>query len=271
MHPTSRSTTARVDLASGDTVNIGRRLVQRWTTAFGPRVTGFPTSSNRASSFHLRWLGLPPDDRVVEASATLEIVEPPAVPQLYFWALQASFVDGTPIVRCRPSRPAMALSSPRWHCGQLGRVRRRPAASSTGRCRSCRAPPATRTPGTSAGSRAARTACRSVPARGTGDWRGSVDGHVVRELHGGGTGLADMMVWSEVFARCDDRSGRGAMERLHGQDAQPARSRPDRLAVSYQSKLDGGCDNTTVVVDGDGGADHERGRVRFRPAPCCRL
>src|SRR5690349_12962684 len=55
------------------------------------RTTGFPTSSNRASSMHLWWTPAPPP--ATEVSVVLEIVEPPAVPHLYFWALQASFVD----------------------------------------------------------------------------------------------------------------------------------------------------------------------------------
>src|SRR5688572_33269309 len=41
---------------------------------------------------HLRWD--PPPRPVLEVSVTLEVVEPPIVHELYFWALQVSFVDG---------------------------------------------------------------------------------------------------------------------------------------------------------------------------------
>src|SRR4051794_31305408 len=56
------------------------------------RVTGHPTSSNRASSMHLRWD--PPPASVLNVAVTLEVVEPPVVDELYFWAFQVSFVDG---------------------------------------------------------------------------------------------------------------------------------------------------------------------------------
>src|SRR5580765_6989789 len=56
------------------------------------RVRGYPTSSNRASSMHLRWERVPRSLR--EVAVTLEVVEPPVVDELYFWALQVSFVDG---------------------------------------------------------------------------------------------------------------------------------------------------------------------------------
>ena len=56
----------------------------------GGRVTGDPPSGNGASSFHLFW-DLPGEFAAV--SATVEVVIAPTVPRLYFWALQASFVE----------------------------------------------------------------------------------------------------------------------------------------------------------------------------------
>src|SRR5436190_306010 len=56
------------------------------------RVRGRATSSNRASSMHLWWEPGPRSLR--EVAVTLEVVEPPVVDELYFWALQVSFVDG---------------------------------------------------------------------------------------------------------------------------------------------------------------------------------
>src|SRR6056297_1813035 len=52
-----------------------------------PRTTGRPPSSNGASSFHLGWV-LDGADHVTDVSVTLEVVTPPTVPRLYFWALQ---------------------------------------------------------------------------------------------------------------------------------------------------------------------------------------
>ncbi len=70
-----------------------------WRDWFGgarrPRfdgTTGRPTSSNGASSFHLFWeVGGGP---WTAAEAVLEVVDPPTVPELHFWALQVSFTGG---------------------------------------------------------------------------------------------------------------------------------------------------------------------------------
>ena len=51
----------------------------------GPRTTGFPPSPNGASSFHLIWTPAP-DEALVEVAAVLEVLVPPAVDRLYFWA-----------------------------------------------------------------------------------------------------------------------------------------------------------------------------------------
>jgi len=65
----------------------------------GPCVAGPPRSSNGASSFHLFW-EMPRTSqasRLIEVSAVLEVLEPPQVPSLYFWAMQVDFEeDGLP-------------------------------------------------------------------------------------------------------------------------------------------------------------------------------
>src|SRR5437763_4847988 len=55
------------------------------------RTHGFPPSGNGASSFHLGWRLPPGADHLVSASGTLEVLTPPAVDHLYFWALQVAF------------------------------------------------------------------------------------------------------------------------------------------------------------------------------------
>ena len=57
-----------------------RSLVQ---ALIGRRDSGRPTSANGASSFHL-WWEMPPSAPLVEVSAVLEVVVPPAVDSLYF-------------------------------------------------------------------------------------------------------------------------------------------------------------------------------------------
>jgi len=56
----------------------------------GPRVRGRPTSANGASSLHLFWDLAGPLSSV---SVDLTVMEAPTVQELYFWALQADFVD----------------------------------------------------------------------------------------------------------------------------------------------------------------------------------
>ena len=64
-------------------------------TGGGPRAAGPPRSSNGASSFHLIW-EMPRTaaaSRLVEVSAVLEVLVPPRVSSLYFWALQVDFEE----------------------------------------------------------------------------------------------------------------------------------------------------------------------------------
>src|SRR6478672_1424945 len=179
-------------------MSLRRVLARRWSDAFGPRTSGFPTSSNRASSFHLRWLGLPVDGSLIEASVTLEIVTPPVVPHLYFWALQASLVDGSQAfgaghlgLQWYPAHPGGTAVN--WGGYDASGRELGGTASSL--------PSATGNPNTRDFPWEPSRPYRLAISAGTqpGEWQGSVDGQVVRELHAGGTGLTDVMVWSEVF------------------------------------------------------------------------
>jgi hypothetical protein len=69
-----------------------RSFLERISRIGEQRVTGPPTSSNGASSFHLFWDVAPKP--LIEVAATIEVIEPPTVDKLYFWALQANFQDG---------------------------------------------------------------------------------------------------------------------------------------------------------------------------------
>ena len=209
------------------------------------RLRGYPTSSNRASSMHLRWDPSPPP--VLEVAVTLEIVEPPVVDELYFWALQASFLDagrhlgaahlGLQWYSPHPGSTAVNWGGYRDGAGELdGEPSTLPSATSNPNTRDFTWRP--------------RTPYR-LRIRGDGDgwWTGSVtdvttqETTTVRRLHGGGDALAHPIVWSEVFARCDDPS-----VIVRWSDFAPT---PSRLRPSYQSHVDGGCANTTSQRDGD--------------------
>ncbi len=243
-------------------MTFGGWLSRRWSSAVGPRRGGFPTSSNGASSFHLRWRGLPVDQSIVEASVTLEIVVPPALPHLYFWALQASFVDGT-----RPGGAGhLGLQWYSAHPG--GTAVNWGGYDAAGRELGGTAPELPSAPGNPNTRdflwRPGRPYRLAISAgMQPGSWRGSVDGRVVRELHGNGTALAELMVWSEVFAQCDDPSVVVRWSDFSVR-TQAGTARPDRLEVSYQSRLDGGCANTSVRV-GDGVAEQVTNVDRTTP------
>ncbi len=251
----------------------------------GPRTTGFPQSSNGASSFHLRWHL---DDHAVapirSASVVLEVVGPPRVPRLYFWALQVDVADahgrragGAHLgLQWHPDHPGStavnwggydqdgtvlhgsdsalpsALHNPHtrdfaWESGRPYRLTVEPA------------PPEDQ-PGTErAGS--VLTA-----------WRGSVtdldtgERTVVRDLYAWGDRITGVIMWSEVFARCDDPQVAVRWSDAGVATATGEELRPRGFGVNYQSDPDGGCANTTSVPDSGFRADgalHEPGRGGF--------
>lgn len=71
---------------------------------------------------------------------------------------------------------------------------------------------------------------------------------VVRSLNGGGDRLALPMIWSEVFAQCDAPPSAVVWSRPEGVLLDGAIWRPDSYSVTYQREEDGGCSNTSVAV-----------------------
>ena len=66
---------------------------------------------------------------------------------------------------------------------------------------------------------------------------------------GPGDDLVSPIVWSEVFAACDEPSVTVRWSGLHAITHNGTVVEPDRLQVTYQSHADGGCANTDVTVD----------------------
>lgn len=217
------------------------------------RIRGYPTSSNGASSLHLAWDA--PAAR--EVSAVLEIVHPPTVDDLYFWALQASFVD-------RGRRVGGAHLGLQWYSRHPGSTAvnwggYRDGASLRGSNVSRELagepsplPSATGNPNTRDFPWHPNRRYRlRIHGEGDGWWTGEVTDlttdvtTVVRRLDGGGTALASPVVWSEVFARCDAPS---TTVRWSDLSPRPA----TKLRQSYQSHVDGGCANTASIPDGNG-------------------
>jgi hypothetical protein len=237
-------------------------------------VAGTPPSANGASSFHLGWV-LPdlPAAPLTEASVTLEVVEPPAVPRLYFWALQVDLAD--------PSgrRSAGAHLGLQWHPQHPGSTAVNWGGYRTGGGELAGSgsslPSALRNVNTRdlawLPARGYRLTVRRVPDGGRGGqaWRGSVrdlvtgDEVVVRDLFSDGDRIVGVTMWSEVFARCDDPT---TMVRWSDPSVATADGQvlaPGRLSVNYQSDAQGGCANTDSDVD-DLGAVQRTTTTRVR-------
>ena len=241
-----------------------------------------PRSSNGASSFHLFW-EMPrgaADERLVEASATLEVLEPPRVSSLYFWALQVDFADEHGTI---------------WGGGHTGLQwnRRFPEGTAVNwggyasQERGGAVLPGSRPdlfafpgdPNTTAFAWQTRRSYRlriDRSPKSEGAWRAAVtdletgETTVIRELwhpdagpddggrstHGGGRlgkgYLVRPMVWAEVFAACDAPSVTVRWTDLVAVGEKSGSMRPQAVVVNYQSRREGGCANTSVRRDGDG-------------------
>ena len=222
--------------------------------AVNPRLTGPPTSSNRASSFHARWELPPVQLRAV--SIVLEIVSGPSQPSLYFWALQASFRQGaTPLgaghigLQHHPSHPGSgAVNWGGYHDRSRGGGELDGSISAL--------PSALGNPNTfDYPWQPGRPYRLEINSHAPGHWQGSITDlasdvrTVVRELYVDADHLVSPMVWSEVFADCDAppvviRWSSPSAVSTAGQFVTPA-----AVSLSYQSERNGGCSNTSTTIE----------------------
>ncbi|MEM7340847.1 MAG: hypothetical protein AAF467_19475 [Actinomycetota bacterium] len=230
-----------------------RSLLDRFRSATQPpqRLTGPPTSSNRASSFHLFWEIAP--EPLVEVEATIEVIEPPSVPELYFWALQVTFTErGMPRggahfgLQHHPSYPdSGAVNWGGYHTGGpelSGSTSALPSALDNVNTRTYPWAP----------HRRYRYRIHRSPDRG---WRGSITDlesgidTVVRDLWVEADALDAPMVWTEAFCDCDHPPAgiRWTDFRAIGTSGREFTSTAVRL--NYQSYADGGCATSSTVVE----------------------
>ncbi len=243
-------------------------------SATADRVAGDPPSANGASSLHLRW-DLPPSARrpgFREVSVTLEVLEPPTVDRLYFWALQADVVDGS------GRRAGGAHLGLQWHPRYPGAT-----AANWG--------------GYDADGRELRGSASSLPsalgnvntrnllwrpstpyrlriyrvdlAGSAPVWRGSITGPdgvevVIRDLYPDADRIDAAVMWSEVFARCDQPTVAVRWSDPAAVALDNTTIRPEQLSVNYQSHSDGGCANTDSSID-DVGVVQRTGVARSTP------
>lgn len=227
------------------------------------RVRGRPRSSNGASSLHLRWVwdGGEPSD-LVEVSAALTVLDPTPNDDLRFWALQASFVQGGRShgaghvgLQRHAGHPAGGAANWGGYGAGGGEL-----AGSESPLPSARGNPNTRDFAWEVG-RTYRLAIRASAA----GWAGFVDDVGLRRLDAGGDRLGGVVVWSEVFARCDDPPHAVRWSDLIGRSAAGAVVAPVGVAVNYQAWSAGGCTNTDAWSDATGGVVQRTGVRRSTP------
>jgi hypothetical protein len=209
-----------------------------------------------ASSFHLFWQGVPDD--VVGAAATVEVLEPPTVDELYFWALQVSFRSGSSQtggahigLQHHPSYPGAGAVN--WGgyddvVGGIieGTVSELPSALGNANTRTYPWQP--------------RRRYRYEVSRGdSGWWQGDItdletgDMTRVRELNGHDADrLGGLMVWSEVFAPCQAPGVVVRWSDLSYQTRSGLAGAPHGLFVNYQAPASHGCSNTNSYLDAAG-------------------
>ena len=218
------------------------------------RLAGPPTSSNGASSFHL-WLdvGIEP---LVSASATIEVLQPPQVDRLVFWAFQVSFLDGAKKVGAghfglqnyskHPNSGAINWGGYHSGGGELpGSVSALASAADNLNTRDYEW----------LANRQYRYKIEPSPEQG---WRASITDlstgteTVVRDLHVSADALTSPVVWTESFANCEES---GVAVRWSDIEVVTRRGqviRPESGTTSYQTFANGGCSNTTFELDGVG-------------------
>jgi hypothetical protein len=219
------------------------------------RIEGRPPSGNGASSFHLFWQ-LPPHEPLTEVSATFELLNQPIRNTLYFWALQAGFADGAGSYggahfgfQWNPDYPDMRAVCWGGYANAGGELDGGPTTfpSTDGNPNVC-------------GYRWTTGERWTWRIRRIGDggvWRAEFDDPTsgqtvtIRDLWCRGDRLVDPMVWSEVFAHCDDPSVHVRWSEFTARTATETIT-PTSVSVNYQSYADGGCTNTNTSADGNG-------------------
>jgi hypothetical protein len=189
-----------------------------------------------------------PPARLAEVRATIEVVVAPAVPKLYFWALQVGFSGGGAAHTGLQWLPAPGGARPAVNWGGY-RASGSELDGSVSDLPSLDGNPNTRLFDWRAG-RPHRL--RVFAAPGGRGWRATIDDVVIRDLYAPGDSLTSPMVWSEVFAACDDPSVVIRWTELGATTTDGRTLEPDAVTTTYQAHVDGGCDNTDIRVDETG-------------------
>lgn len=209
----------------------------------GPRLSGRPPSANGASSLHLQW-NVPTDEELTEASVSLLVPALPSVSRLYFWALQVSFADGAGahLGLQWGADPPTRLRHVNW--GGYGASGAELAGGASP------LPSSFSNPNTRDFDWESGRSYRLRISLTDDGWAGWVDEVLVRCLSAPGEALHAPVVWSEVFADCDAPAVSVRWSDLEVVTRSGRRVPVDSVTTSYQSRHEGGCDNTSSEAVG---------------------
>ncbi len=237
------------------------------------RNVGTPTSSNGASSHHLFWRLPEVAEPIVEATVEIRVAEPPSVDRLYFWALQASFAEHGLVsgaghfgLQHHPSYPdGGAVNWGGYFSAASGRSGELPGSPLA-------VPSTLDNPNTGDYRWSVDSIYRYRIARADpGAWAGSItdlasgDELLLRHLYCVGTGLRDLIVWTEAFADCDAPGTAVHWNNPRAITASGEVVEPIGALVNYQSVADGGCSTSDSVVGADGAWIQRTGVARGTP------
>lgn len=244
-----------------------------------PRTTGYPTSSNSASSLHLRW---DLDGPLEVVSVSLTVTEAPSVDRLYFWAMQTDFVGpgggavggahvGLQWHPAYPGHTAVNWGGYSHGGGELdGSTSELASAAGNLNTKNYAWEPGTPYRLTVRPLLGDESPLDPAPTGRLRPWRATVTDiasgieTVIRDLHVAAEAVGGVTVWSEVFARCDDPTSSVLWSEPSATRPSGETTVPIRAKVNYQSDRDGGCANTNsaAVLEPQGGIAQSTNRVR---------
>lgn len=231
---------------------FARFLGRQPSTAGGGQIVESPSGS---TAFHCWWEGVGASDPIVEVAATLEVLQRPQAPRLYFWALQASFADA---YRTYGASHIGLQWNPR-HAG--GTAVNWGGYAETSDVHSVLDGSPSSLPSIP-DDRNTRdfpwregTAYRLRISKAERGWRGEITdlstgttSHI-RDLYGGGDRLTGFVVWSEVFCACSDPQVVVRWSNFEARTAGGSIRRPASVRCTFPA---GGCTNTNVAATPEG-------------------
>lgn len=226
-----------------------------WRTFF-PKRPPIVEPRNGVSSFHMWWQGVEGNSAVVEVSATLTVIQEPTADRLYFWALQASFLDGNRSFGAGHIGLQWNPRHPHSRAVNWGGYADVADVQSVLTGTLSPLPSTPNDPNTRDYPWRAGAGYRVRIVKNPNGWRGEITDldrgvtTIIRDLEAPGDRLGGFVVWSEVFAACDHPPASVEWSDLSVRTADGEVRRPASVRLTFPSG--GDCPNTDVVLTATG-------------------